>query len=54
MKPFLDERFLLETKTAERLYHEYAKNQPIIDYHCHLPLIKWLTITSLGRSPRFG
>ena len=36
MKPFLDENFLLESKTAERLYHEYAKDQPIIDYHCHL------------------
>lgn len=37
MKPFLDDNFLLETKTAERLFHEYAKDQPIIDYHCHLP-----------------
>ncbi|HJX64664.1 MAG TPA: glucuronate isomerase, partial [Polyangia bacterium] len=37
MKAFLDENFLLESKTAERLYHEYAKDQPIIDYHCHLP-----------------
>ncbi len=37
MKEFLDENFLLETKTAERLFHDHAKNQPIIDYHCHLP-----------------
>ncbi|MBN2577325.1 MAG: glucuronate isomerase [Deltaproteobacteria bacterium] len=37
MKPFLDENFLLETKTAERLYFDYAADQPIIDYHCHLP-----------------
>ena len=37
MKPFLDENFLLKTKTAQRLYHEYAKGMPIIDYHCHLP-----------------
>lgn len=37
MKKFLDENFLLETKTAERLYHEFAKGMPIIDYHCHLP-----------------
>jgi len=37
MKAFLDENFLLETKTAERLYHEYAAELPIIDYHCHLP-----------------
>jgi glucuronate isomerase len=33
---FLDENFLLKTKTAEKLYHDYAKNQPIIDYHNHL------------------
>jgi glucuronate isomerase len=37
MKKFLDEHFLLENKTAQRLYHEFAKNMPIIDYHCHLP-----------------
>jgi glucuronate isomerase len=37
VKPFLDENFLLETDTAVELYHEFAKNQPIIDYHCHLP-----------------
>ena len=37
MKRFLDENFLLETKTAERLYHEFAAGLPIIDYHCHLP-----------------
>jgi glucuronate isomerase len=36
MKPFLDDNFLLETKTAEYLYHEHAKKMPIIDYHCHL------------------
>ncbi|MEO1258722.1 MAG: glucuronate isomerase [Bacteroidota bacterium] len=37
MKPFLDENFLLQNTTAERLFHEYAKHQPIIDYHNHLP-----------------
>src|SRR5262245_57401841 len=37
MKQFLDENFLLQNKTAEHLYHEYAKHMPIIDYHCHLP-----------------
>jgi len=36
MKPFMDENFLLSNRTAERLYHEYAANEPIIDYHCHL------------------
>jgi glucuronate isomerase len=37
MKKFLDENFLLQTPTAQKLYHEYAKDMPIIDYHCHLP-----------------
>jgi len=37
MKPFLDEHFLLKTKTAQQLYHEFAKDMPVIDYHCHLP-----------------
>lgn len=36
MKPFLDENFLLKTKTAQMLYHEYAQKMPLIDYHCHL------------------
>jgi glucuronate isomerase len=36
MKRFLDENFLLQNKKAEFLYHAYAKNMPIIDYHCHL------------------
>jgi glucuronate isomerase len=37
VKPFLDDNFLLPNETAVRLYHEYARNEPIIDYHCHLP-----------------
>ena len=37
MKQFIDENFLLNNKTAETLYHEFAKEMPIIDYHCHLP-----------------
>ncbi len=38
MKSFLDDNFLLQNKTAERLYHEHAARMPIIDYHCHLPV----------------
>jgi glucuronate isomerase len=34
---FIHDDFLLSTKTARRLYHEYAEDQPILDYHCHLP-----------------
>jgi len=33
----MDENFLLENKAAEELYRGYAKDMPIIDYHCHLP-----------------
>jgi glucuronate isomerase len=36
MKKFMDEDFLLQTKTARTLYHEYAAKMPIYDYHCHL------------------
>jgi len=36
MKPFLDENFLLQNETAEKLYHDFAKSLPIIDYHNHL------------------
>lgn len=36
IKPFLDDNFLLENKVSERLYHEFAKHQPIIDYHSHI------------------
>ncbi|MEV4886189.1 glucuronate isomerase [Chitinophaga ginsengisegetis] len=36
-KKFMDENFLLNSDAAERLYHDYAKDMPIIDYHCHLP-----------------
>ncbi|MDX2442684.1 MAG: glucuronate isomerase [Bacteroidales bacterium] len=38
MKPFLDENFLLQTKTAEDLFHNFSEKLPIIDYHCHLPV----------------
>lgn len=33
---FVNDDFLLSTQTAKNLYHNYAKNMPIIDYHCHL------------------
>lgn len=37
MKKFLDDNFLLQTDAAQKLYFDYAKDQPIYDYHCHLP-----------------
>ncbi len=36
MKKFMDENFLLETATAQDLFHNHAAKMPIIDYHCHL------------------
>ncbi|MES2882134.1 MAG: glucuronate isomerase [Bacteroidota bacterium] len=37
MKKFLGDNFLLQTETSKELYHEFAKQMPIIDYHNHLP-----------------
>jgi len=34
---FITEDFLLQTKTARRLYHQFAEAEPILDYHNHLP-----------------
>jgi len=36
MKKFMDKDFLLESETAKKLYHEYAAQTPILDYHCHI------------------
>ncbi|MBE5787159.1 MAG: glucuronate isomerase [Clostridiales bacterium] len=53
MRAFMDQDFLLTNDTAKRLYHEAAKDMPIIDYHCHLsPMeiasnIKFRNITHL-------
>ena len=36
MKKFMDENFLLSNDTAVKLYHNYAAELPIVDYHCHV------------------
>lgn len=36
MKKFMDDNFLLENEISVKLYHSYAKDLPIFDYHCHL------------------
>ncbi len=36
MKAFMDKDFILETETAQHLYHDYAAKMPLIDYHCHI------------------
>ena len=38
MKLFLSEDFLLQTDTAKSLYRNFARDMPILDYHCHLPV----------------
>ena len=35
--PFIHDDFLLSNNQAVSLYHEYAKNEPILDFHNHLP-----------------
>ena len=37
MKTFITDDFLLQSSFAKTLYHGYAKDLPIIDYHNHLP-----------------
>lgn len=35
---FINDDFMLHGETAKKLYHDFAKDMPIIDYHCHLPI----------------
>ncbi len=35
--PLISENFLLQNDAAVELYHRFACDLPIIDYHCHLP-----------------
>ena len=34
---FINDDFMLKNEMAKKLYHEFAKDLPIIDYHCHIP-----------------
>lgn len=36
MQPFMDKDFLLNTEMAKTLYHDFAEDMPIVDYHCHI------------------
>lgn len=36
MKQFMGDDFLLNTPTAEKIYHKFAETMPICDYHCHI------------------
>lgn len=50
---FINDNFILENDTAEKLYHQFAEGLPIIDYHCHLDPkeiaqdIKWENIAQV-------
>ena len=46
--PFIHADFLLQSQAAKNLYHNYAENQPILDYHTHLPA------TEILEDRRFG
>jgi glucuronate isomerase len=48
MTAFLDDNFLLSNDISQRLYHHYAAPQPILDYHCHLP------VKDIAENRRFG
>ena len=48
MKKFLDENFILQSEAAQTLYHKYAENQPIFDFHNHLPPQEIFENKSLG------
>ncbi len=37
MKPFIHDDFLLQSGSARELYHGFARDEPIYDYHCHIP-----------------
>ncbi len=36
MSSFINDNFMLKNETAVNLYHKFAKDLPIYDYHCHL------------------
>ena len=35
-KPLINDDFILQTESAKILFNDYAKDLPIVDYHCHL------------------
>ncbi len=52
MAKFINSDFVLEGKTARKLYHDYAEDLPIVDFHCHLPpelVAKNIKFESLGQ-----
>ena len=35
-QPFIHDDFMLQTQAAKELYHHFAKDEPILDFHNHL------------------
>ena len=54
MKTFMGKNFLLSTETAKILYHTYAAELPIIDYHCHVSPRTLPKTSSTAISPNCG
>ena len=57
MKQFMDKDFLLSTDMAKTLYHDFAENMPILDYHCHInpqEIYEDRKTAGLTISPRYG
>lgn len=54
MKQFMDENFLLQSETAQKLYHSYAADVPILDYHCHINPQEIYEDRQLKILPRYG
>ncbi len=60
MKAFMDKDFLLDSETAKVLFHEYAENTPILDYHCNITQVwlggdhyKWRFMRSCGVDEKY-
>lgn len=47
MKAFMDKDFLLDTPTAQHLFHDYAEHMPLCDYHCHISPARSTRIAAL-------
>ena len=54
MKAFMDKEFMLQNPTAQHLYHTYAEDMPICDYHCHIPPARSMRTAALRISLRCG
>ena len=52
MKNFMDNDFLLKNKTAQILYHTYAKNMPIFDFHCRIYILVYLDYVIHPNKPK--